>query len=51
MIFISQHIMMEKPRPEEENIVKDVKNLFRLEKLKKETTDTTIWDIINLSRL
>ena len=28
-----QHIMMEDPRPEEENIIKDVGNLFRLEKL------------------
>ena len=33
---------MENARPEEENIIKDVKNLFRWEKLKKETTDTTI---------
>ena len=27
--------MTENPRPEEENVIKDVKNLFRLEKLKK----------------
>ena len=27
--------MMENTRPEEENIIKDVRNLFRLEKLKK----------------
>ena len=26
---------MENPRPEEENIIKDVRNLFRLEKQKK----------------
>ena len=26
---------MENPRPGEENIIKDVRNLFRLEKLKK----------------
>ena len=26
---------MENTRPEEENIIKDVRNLFRLEKLKK----------------
>ena len=34
--------MMENARPEEENIVKDKRILFRWEKLKKETTDTTI---------
>ena len=33
---------METPRLEEENIIKDVRNQFRLEKLKKETTDTPI---------
>ena len=33
---------MESPRLEEENIIKDVINLVRLEKLEKETTDTTI---------
>ena len=43
--------MMENPRSEEENIIKDVRSLFRLEKLKKETTDTTIKDIRNLFRL
>ena len=43
--------MMENPRPEEENIIKDVRNLFRLEKLKKETIDTIIKDIGNLFRL
>ena len=26
---------MENPRPKEENIIKDVRNLFRLEKIKK----------------
>ena len=39
---------MESPRLEEENIIKDVRNLFRLERLKKETTDITIKDIRNL---
>ena len=34
---------------EEENIFKDIKNLFRLEKLKK-TADTTFKDIRNLFR-
>ena len=34
--------MMESPRLEEENIIKDVINLLRLEKLEKETTDATI---------
>ena len=32
------------------NIIKDVRNLFRLEKLKKETIDATIKDIRNLLR-
>ena len=40
--LFSQYIMMESPRLEEENIIKDVINLVRLEKLEKETTDTTI---------
>ena len=43
--------MIENPSPEEENIIKDVRNLFRLEKLKKETIDTTIKDIRNIFRL
>ena len=42
---------MENPRPGEENIIKDVRNLFRLEKLKKEATDTTSKEIRNLFRL
>ena len=33
------------PGPEEENIIKEERNLFRLEKLKKETIDNTIKDI------
>ena len=41
---------MKNLRPEEENIVKDVRNLFRLEKLKK-TIDTTIKDIRKRFRL
>ena len=32
IIFFSQHIMMENPRPEEENIIKEVRNLFRMGK-------------------
>ena len=43
--------MTESPSFEEENIIKDVRNLFRLEKLKKETIDTTIKDIRNLFSL
>ena len=42
---------MENPRPEEENIIKDVSNVFTLEKPKKETIDTTIKDIRNIFRL
>ena len=37
--------MMKNPRAEKED--KDLRNLFRLEKLKKETTDITIKDIRN----
>ena len=36
---------------EEENIIKDVRNLFRLKKLKQETIATTIIDIRNPFRL
>ena len=35
----------------EENIIKDVRNLFKLEKLKKEANDTTVKSIRNLFRL
>ena len=49
--FFSQHIKMEIPSLEEENIIKDVTNLFRLEKIKKETIDTTIKDIRSLFRV
>ena len=42
---------MENPRPDEENLIKDVTNLFRSEKLKKETTNTAIKDIGNRFRL
>ena len=42
---------MESPRLEEENTIKDVRNLFRLEKLKKETNNTTVKDIRCLFRL
>ena len=42
---------MQNPRLEEEIIIKDVRNLFRLENLKKERSDTTIKDIKNLFRL
>ena len=39
--------MMENPSPEEENIIKDIKNLFRL---KKEINHTAIKVIRNFSR-
>ena len=42
---------MESPSLKGQNIIKDVRNLFRLEKLKKETSDTTIKGIRNLFRL
>ena len=31
-IVFSEHIMMEKQRPAEENIIKDIRHLFRLKK-------------------
>ena len=40
--------MTENPRPEEEKIIKDIWNLFRL---KKEQNDTVIKDIRNLFRI
>ena len=43
--------MMKSQNLEEENIIKCIRNLFRLEKLKKQTTDTTIKGIRNLFRL
>ena len=39
---------MERSNIEEKNIIKDLKDFFRLKKLKKETTDTTIKIIRNL---
>ena len=39
---------MESPRPEEENIIEDVKNLFRLEKEIKAIKDRILRDIRNL---
>ena len=33
--LFSQHIMMESSRLEEENIIKNLKNFYRLEKLKR----------------
>ena len=49
--FLKNHIRMENPSPKEENIVKDVRNIFRLEKLKKEAIDIKIKDTRNLFRL
>ena len=37
--------MMQSPRPEEENIIKHIWNLYRLRKIKKEIIDTTITGI------
>ena len=42
---------MESPGLQKENRIKDISNLFRLEKLKKETIDTTIKDLTYLFRL
>ena len=43
--------MLKEYRNVEENIIKDVRNLFRLKKLKKETNDVAINGIRNLFRL
>ena len=40
--------MMENPRPEEEKIIKDIRNIFRL---KKELNDTAIKSIRSLFKL
>ena len=41
---------MESPSPEKENINKDVRNLFRLDKLEKQANDVAIKGIRNLFR-
>ena len=51
LIFFSQQLLIENPRLEKEYMIKDVRNLFRLEKLKKRTIDTTIKGIRSLFRL
>ena len=40
--------MKKNPRLEEEKVIKDIRNLFRL---KKEQNETAIKDIINLFRI
>ena len=40
--------MTKNPRPEEENTIKDIKNLFRLEKETKATKDKILRDTKNL---
>ena len=45
--LFSQHIMMKSLSPKEENIIKDIRNLFGL---KKELNYTAIKDIRNLRR-
>ena len=42
---------LEEDKNREENVIKDEGNLFRLNKLKKETNDTSITGIRNLFRL
>ena len=48
LFFFSKYIMMENPRPEEEKIIKDIRNLFRL---KKEQNNTVVTDIRNELRI
>ena len=43
--------MIESSSLEEDNIIKYVRNIFRLEKLKNETTDTTMKDRRNYCRV
>ena len=45
LIFFSEHIMIKNPRPEEDKIIKDIRNLS---KLKKELNYTAIKDTTNL---
>ena len=47
LLFFSKYIMMENTRSEEEKIIKDIRNVFRL---KKELNDIAIKDIRNLFR-
>ena len=47
LLVFSQHLVMESPRLEEENIIKDIRRPFRLEKLEKDTVDTTIKNLRN----
>ena len=42
--FFSQHKMMKSPSLEEKNILKHGRNLFRLNKLEKETNDAAMKD-------
>ena len=62
-IFFSQNVMMENPNPKEENIttdiinlflicnaVKDIRNLFRIEKETKAIKGRILRDIKNLSK-
>ena len=49
--FFSQHIIIESPKPDKLNIVKDVRNLFRLNEIKNETNDAGIKVIRSLFRL
>ena len=39
---------MKNPKPEEEKIIKDIRNLFRLKKETKEIKDTVLRNIRNL---
>ena len=42
--------MMESPSLEEESMIKDERNLFRLNKIEKETNDVVIKDMTNMFR-
>ena len=42
---------LEEDKNKEDNVIKDVRNLFRLKKIKKETNDTIIKDIRKFFRL
>ena len=50
-VIITKSLRLEEYKKLEENIIKDVRNLFKLSKLGKKANDATIKQIINLFRL
>ena len=46
-----KNLRLEEDKNMKDNIIKDIRNLFRLKNIKKETNDATIKGIRNLFRL